>query len=98
MKLKELVFFMVYIVSYDLVEPGQRYEDLINLIKQERSWARLGGSAYLVESSLTAVELRDRYKEALDGNDKLYVGKVSTPAAWYGLSDQVSGWIKDNLK
>ena len=89
---------MLYIVSYDLVEPDQRYEDLINLIKQDKIWARLGGSAYLVESNLTAVELRDRYKEVLDGNDKLYVGMVSAPAAWYGLSDQVSEWIKQYLK
>lgn len=35
---------MVYIVSYDLVEPGRRYEDLINRIKQEKVWARLGES------------------------------------------------------
>lgn len=89
---------MVYIVSYDLVEPGQQYKDLINLIKQEKAWARLGGSAYLVESTLSAVELRDRYKGVLDGNDKLYVGQATTPAAWYGLSDQVSEWIKNNLK
>jgi hypothetical protein len=89
---------MVYIVSYDLIEPGQRYDDLINLIKQEKVWAKLGGSAYLIESSMTAVELRDRYKEVLDGNDKLYVGAVTTPAAWYGLSDQVSEWIKNNLR
>lgn len=89
---------MVYIISYDLVEPGWRYEDLINRIKQEKVWARLGGSAYLVESGLSAVELRDCFKEVLDGNDKLYVGVVTAPAAWYGLSDQVSAWIKDNLK
>lgn len=88
---------MIYIVSYDLIEPGRKYEDLIKLIKQDGKWARLGGSAYLVDSNATAVELRDRYKEALDGNGKLYVGRVSTPAAWYGMPESVSEWIKENL-
>ena len=40
---------MIYIVSYDLIEPGQKYEDLIKLIKQDGKWARLGDSAYLVD-------------------------------------------------
>ena len=88
---------MIYIVSYDLIEPGQKYEELIELIKQDGKWARLGGSAYLVVSDATAVELRERYKEALNGNDKLYVGRVSTPAAWYGMPESVSKWIKEEL-
>lgn len=88
---------MVFIVSYDLIEPGQKYEELIKLIKQDGKWARLGGSAYLVDSDLTAVELRNRLKIALDGNDKLYVGQVTTPAAWSGMSEGVSRWIKEKL-
>lgn len=88
---------MVYIVSYDLSEPNQRYDELISLIKKDGKWARLGFSSYLVVSDATAVELRDRYKTALDGNDKLYVGQVKTPAAWCGMSDRVSQWIKENL-
>lgn len=31
---------MIYIVSYDLIEPGQKYEELIKLIKQDGKWAR----------------------------------------------------------
>lgn len=44
---------MIYIVSYDLVVPGQKYDELLSLIKSERAWARLGGSAYLVDSDVT---------------------------------------------
>ena len=88
---------MVFIVSYDLQMPGQKYEELIELIKKEGSWARLGGSAYLIESNSSATELRDRYKTVLDGNDKLYVGQVKTPAAWTGMTEGVSKWIKKKL-
>lgn len=88
---------MVYIVSYDLSVPGQRYEELFSLIDKEGAWARLGGSAYLLESNKTAVELRDSFKAALDNNDKLYVGIVNAPAAWTGMPDEVTEWIKKRL-
>lgn len=88
---------MVFIVCFDLNFPGQKYDELVTLIKQDHRWARLGRYAYLVESELTAVELRDRCKTALGGNDKLYVGQVSLPAAWTGMSDNVGNWIKMKL-
>lgn len=89
----------VYIVTYDL-DKGSTSEDysrLVSLIKEEGVWACLGGSSYLVESEHTAVELRNKFKDVLDNNDKLYVGVVSAPAAWVGYSKQVSDWIKEKL-
>lgn len=88
---------MIYIVSYDLLEPGQNYDNLIEKIKEAGSWAKLGGSAYLVDSAKSAVELRDEYKKLLDSNDKLYVGRVDAPAAWSGMPQDVTQWIKDKL-
>lgn len=89
----------VYIVTYDLDKEStsESYTRLISLIKEEGVWACLGGSSYLVESELKAVELRDKFKQVLDGNDKLFVGVVSAPAAWIGYSKQVSDWIKEKL-
>lgn len=89
-----------YIVTYDLRKEvtSEDYQKLIELIKEEGVWARLGGSSYLIQSSLTAVELRDKFKCALDKNDMLYVGVVAAPAAWYGYSKDVSDWIISKLK
>lgn len=89
----------VYIVTYDLKneQSSETYKRLIELIKEEGVWACLGGSSYLVESNLSAVELRNRYKEVLDNNDLLFVGVVSAPAAWYGYSQQITDWIKAKL-
>ena len=58
----------------------------------------MGESAYLVDSDKTAIELRDDYRTVLDANDKLYVGQVIAPAAWYGMPEEVSNWIFDKLK
>lgn len=88
----------VYIISYDLVAPGKNYERVIEKIKKSPGWARIGGSAYIILSDQTAAEVRDSIGGALDSNDKLFVGAIGAPAAWTGLTDQVSQWLKANLK
>jgi len=86
-----------YIISYDLSQPGQNYENLLNAIKGYANWARLGGSAYIIISDSSPVQIRDKLNRELDSNDKLYVGVVTAPAAWIGMSDEVSDWLKKNL-
>ena len=44
-----------YMVSYDLIEPGQKYEKLIELIKSEYAWAKIGYSAFIVKSNASHV-------------------------------------------
>jgi len=88
----------VLIVSYDLVDPGQNYEQLIKLIKSYPSWARLGGSAYLIYTAMTTVQVRDHLQQALDRNDKIFVGTCPRPSAWGGLPEDVSKWIQANQK
>jgi hypothetical protein len=86
------------IVSYDLVNPGQNYESLIRMIKSYPSWAPLGGSTYLISTHESPDRVRDALLKVLDRNDKIYVGVASAPAAWYGLTDEVSRWIHANQK
>ena len=88
---------MVFIISYDLCKPTQRYEELIEAIKHYPRWACLGGSAYLIETEQSHVEVRDNLGHYIDGNDKLFVGRVSAPAAWNGMANEVSEWIKNRL-
>lgn len=87
-----------YIVSYDLCNPGQNYEQLLRLIRRYSAWARLGGSAYIIETSDTAKNVRDYLSRVLDRNDKLFIGTIKAEAAWYGLGDEVSQWLINKLK
>lgn len=89
---------MVYIISYDLHAQTQQYDDLIRLIKSYSNWACLGGSAYLIETNDTPIQVRENLGHVIDGSDKLYVGKVSAPAAWMGYSQDVTNWIKTKLQ
>jgi hypothetical protein len=88
----------VYIVTYDLSNPGRNYEFLLKRIKAYNAWARLGDSSYLVLTEHSATQLRDNLTLALDSNDSLYVGLMGNSAAWSGLGDEVSNWIKNNQK
>ncbi|MBD8490871.1 SinR family protein [Echinicola sp. CAU 1574] len=86
-----------YIISYDLNSPGKNYESVLTALKSVGSWARLGGSAYIVISTMTAAQIRDKIMNVMDNNDQLFVGVVKAPAAWFGLGDEVSNWLKNNL-
>lgn len=87
-----------YIISYDLSEPGQNYEKLLKKIKAYSAWARLGGSAYVILTEEDHVSIRNNLIKALDNNDKIFVGTLSAPAAWYGLGEEVSSWLRDKVK
>jgi len=87
-----------YIISYDLNKAGQNYEDVLKKIKGHGTWARLGGSAYIIISTKSAVDIRDSIRTAMDSNDQLFVGAINAPAAWIGLSEEVSDWLKNNLE
>lgn len=88
----------ILIVSYDLVQPGKNYEALLKKLKSYGKWARLGGSAYLIETDQSPTAVRDALKASLDVNDKLYVGVSPAPSAWAGMAADVSNWIVANQK
>lgn len=88
---------MIYIVAYDLIEPGQHYEPLIKKIKEYDGWAKLGYSCFLIKTDKAATDVRDELTTLIDKNDKLYVGRATTPAAWFNMPKDVVKWINDNL-
>lgn len=88
---------MIYIVSYDLRPPTQRYEELVARIKSYSRWAYICESTYLIRTDETAAQVRDALGRYIDGNDKLFVGNIAASAAWKGLPNEVSDWIKNNI-
>lgn len=88
---------MVYEISYDLNRPGQDYKDLYAAIKNLGSWCHPVDSTWFVDSSLSADAIRDRLKAVMDKSDALVVVKASVPGAWFGLSTEISTWLKNHL-
>lgn len=87
-----------YIISYDLKNPGQNYQNLVKEIHSYSAWARLGGSTYVITTNDNVVTVRNNLLKVLDDNDKLFVGVINAPAAWFGLGEDVSDWLKNKLQ
>lgn len=86
----------IYNVSYDLYQGNKahNYNDLYEAIKASPGWAKLVESTWLVSTSETAVELRDRLSHHMDPQDRIVVMVANKPAAWRGMPDKVSEWIQ----
>lgn len=86
------------LIGYDLNQPGKNYDALIDAIKgiSGTYWHHLD-STWLVETTLTPVEVRDLLSAYLDSSDELLVLTASAPAAWRGFKESGSKWLKDWL-
>ena len=88
-----------YLITYDLIKPGQNYNELYEAIKKLCSgsaWHCLD-SVWIVKTNLTAAQICDILKLHIDSNDKLLVVGLSGEGAWIGFDDKCSSWLKINL-
>ncbi|MGE7762274.1 CRISPR-associated protein Cas2 [Peribacillus sp. NPDC097895] len=88
---------MAYIITYDLLAPGQDYDKLIEKIK-EFSGEKITESAWVVKTTLKASELFDSLIPFLDSNDRLFVSQLTAEAKWrtnvIGKSDTLKTLFK----
>lgn len=70
---------MVYLITYDLNEPGQNYDKIIQAIKDVSVCSySYWKSSYLIKSHLkTANEVFSKIKPYLDVNDRAFVAEVN---------------------
>ena len=88
----------VHWVNYDLNKSGQDYSKLIEYLKSHQSWAKPLKSSFFVKTSLTAGGLRDGIKGYIDSNDDVVVVTVTSQNwATFGISEEVTTWMKNNI-
>jgi hypothetical protein len=87
-----------FIITFDLKNPGMNQDKLVASIKTATSWARLGTNSFVVSSDKDAAAIREIMLKSLYQGDKIYIGKLDNSAAWYGLGDEVSNWLRNNQK
>ena len=87
------------IVSYDLINPGQRYDKVIAAIKRQGTWAKVHYSLFYLDTSKSAEAVADAIWAAMDANDRLIVVDASNNAAyWYNLPSDVSSFLKEHWR
>lgn len=88
----------VYQINYDL--RNQRdYERLHEKIQSLGNWAHVLNSCWVIESNMTAAQIRDALVAAMDHDDGLLVTRLTREAAWRNLDQDgtLTRWLKSTL-
>lgn len=85
-----------FIISYDLIA-NKDYFELYEAIKSYGTYAHILESVWIIKSNSSSANIADNLKSYIDSDDKLFVAKLDSQAAWINLSDKISNWIKSNI-
>ncbi len=96
MVMKMAVFVICYNLHGSVVTPDDLIERTI-MDLSSRWWHRLA-STWLVESSLSAVEIRDALGKKTSSSAQLLVVKCSDNACWHGFSDISGEWLQSSFE
>jgi hypothetical protein len=86
----------IFIITFELVNPGHNYEKVVQKIKVNSLWARLTSFSYLVVLNATPTQIRDNILSSMQPGDRLFVSACPVPAAWNGLPNDVAKWIQEH--
>lgn len=88
---------MVYLVTYDLKQPGQNYTGVHDAIKSCGTWWHHLESTWLVDGYLTADQISTKVRTHIDKNDTLLViGVTGDYAGW--LPKDAWEWINSRVR
>ncbi len=87
----------VYAVTYDLHNPGQKYEEVAEVLKSLGGYWKYYDSFWLISTTQhSASDIRDKLKTIIDTNDNVFVIVVGKEWAAYMDSDAYE-WLKTHL-
>jgi len=87
----------LYQITYDL-RKQRDYKSLQDCIKAYGTWCRPLESTWIIATSESAIQVRDKLQAVMDADDGLLVTRLQGDAAWYGLSDVAANWLKDQYQ
>lgn len=88
-----------YMITYDLNSKGQKYEQVIETIKESslnNSWCSFWKSSWLIKSNLSPNEIVNKLEPYLDGNDRLLVVEVKNNMQGW-LAEEDWKYIRENI-
>lgn len=83
----------LHLINYDLTNPGQNYNKLIEAIRSYRYRIKICESCWAVQTDQSNTQIRDYLQPFLDSNDRLFVCTFSGWASW-NLPKEVTDWLK----
>lgn len=73
------------IIEYDLQKPGRDYDALYEAIKSYGTWAHVTESTWFIKTEDSCAQVRDKLKQVVDSNDRLFVATLTGEAAWHNV-------------
>lgn len=87
-----------YIVSYDLDNPGQKYNELKKIIGAHSiHWCRYLDSTFLIRTNDSADDILQALKAVIDSNDRVFIANISNTDYSGWLIDKQSDYIRNNI-
>ncbi|WP_436871719.1 hypothetical protein [Mammaliicoccus sciuri] len=80
-----------YLISYDLNNPGQKYNQLYELIKKFPDYIHMQDSVWIIQAVENSKFIYDYLKPVLDKGDNILIIKITRD--YYGVS-QPKKWEK----
>lgn len=85
-----------FLISYDLNDPGQNYEEVLKEIKSYKLWAKISESSYAVKTNYSAAQIYNLFSSLLDRNDNFYAIHLTRDFSGQGQK-AVNEWLEKNL-
>lgn len=82
----------ILLVTYDLKQPGRDYAPVHNFLKQFNHCKDLE-SVWLLDTTWTAIQMRDALSKLVDANDKFFICPVGRD--WASWRFNCSTWLND---
>ena len=88
-----------YLITYDLLKPGQNYEGLHEAIKSlANGWWHCVESDWLINSNLSASNILNRLLPHIDATDKMAVILQGDDWATFNIPQNGNQWMQQNLR
>ncbi|MFH7118699.1 hypothetical protein ACHWGW_33925, partial [Klebsiella pneumoniae] len=85
----------IYCVTYDLKAPGRNYDEVFDYLKNFTYCKHLE-SFWLIDTTLTAAQLRDGLKSRVDSNDILFVARLQRE--WASRNYPCADWLNSEKR
>jgi hypothetical protein len=88
-----------FLIAYDVHSPaGEAYDQLIVAIKTLGAWWHHLETVWIVKSSHTPADIKDRLRPLVGIDDQLLVVDISGDAAeWLGINESGARWLMDHV-
>lgn len=86
---------MLYIITFDVRSFNKV---LIDKIHAYRVWAMLSPKSFLIVSDESPEVICNNLKICMSEGERIFVGTLTSPAAWVGMPQEVTDWIHEYFK